>query len=813
MSRSDATPPFPLPPDSGRQPAPAPQPAAVPASNGNGTHHPNGHNATNAPFFGTAAPFGHTIAPFGGTQAPFGQPPGNLPPYPRAPGQEELTLSDLGPLTRQLLTQVRARWLAGLIAAVVTVAAAGWLFFRNPPEYIAETTLLAQSSLDKILNTSDSPAADSGQLHEENTLRNHLSVMTSRTFLTRVATSLKPDEVALVTTPYMNNGQAADPDFLPNLLSSKIDIERERGRDFFTIDIRHRSADVAVMLADHFTTQYLLYVQDQYRAASATAADILQKQADALSADIRHLEDERREYRKTYNLISVEENQSIISERLRRINAALSDVRVQRVGFETQLKQAQADLATSQTPYNNSVLAAFGNNQALRIELDRMRSQVEIYAKEYGPNHPKMVEARRTLAGLQQTLESNFRLAMADLQAKLDLATASEKQLNNELNTAFNQSLDIDKLAGSFNSLGDELVAKRKTQALLLQKISQTAVTGQISTDVMQIVDPPYLKRTSLKRQLLFAALVMMLAGGAFIGVPLLLHVFDERLSATTDLESLLGKELLGAVPRLTRTRAEDRPHLVRDNVDLPSVESFLSILGQLELLTKKPLPKRILVTSTLPGEGKSMVASNLAATFTRLGRRTLLVDCDFRRPTQSVIHQMPEGRGLLVWAANGFAQSGDLYATGGPLGLTRLPDGTFFLPAGAIDGQPTRHIITAGMSQLFDRLGELFDVVIVDTPPAGVFQDALILAKYCHETILVARDGRAQTPQVKRIIAEIDKTSSPVVGLVLNAFAPGATHPGLAYRHLADKYGYGYGYGKDGKKPAAKLAPQAAKA
>lgn len=812
MSRSDGTPPFPLPPDSGRPTAP--EPTAGPASYGNGAPHTNGHNATNAPFFGTTAPFGHTIAPFGGTPAPFGRPPGNLPSFPRAQGQEELTLSDLGPLVRQLFTQIRARWPYGLAAAVITGAAAAWLFFHNPPEFIAETTLLARSPLDSILNGTDGAAANAGERREENTLRNHLSVMTSRTFLNRIATALSPEEVTQVVTPYLREGQSAtDPNFLLNLLNSKIDIERERGRDFFTIDIHHRSPEIAIMLANHFTTEYLLYLQDEYRAASRTAAEILQMQADSLNADIRRVEDERREYRKQYNLISVEENQSIISERLRRINAALSDVRVQRVGFETQLKQAQADLAVNQTPYNNAVLASFGNNQALRIELDRMRSQVEIYAKEYGPNHPKMVQARRTLTGLQQTLENNFRLAMDDLQAKLALAIASEKQLNDELNSAFNQSLDIDKLAGSFNTLGDELTAKRKTQATLLQKISQTAVSGQISTDVMRIVDPPYLKRGSLKRQLLLIGIIVVLAGSAFIAVPLLFHVFDERLSATSDLETQLGKELLGAVPRLTRTRAEDRPHLVRDNVDLASVEAFLSVVGQLELLTKKPLPKRILVTSTLPGEGKSMVASNLAATFTRLGRRTLLMDCDFRRPTQSVIHQMPEGRGLLVWAVNGFAPSGDLYEVGGPLGIIKLPDGTFFLPAGAIDGQPTRHIITAAMSTLFDRLGELFDVVIVDTPPAGVFQDALILGKYCHETVLVTRDGRAQTAQVRRVIGEIDKTPSQVVGLVLNAFAPGATHPGLAYRHLADKYGYGYGYGKDGKKPVTKAVPQPAKA
>lgn len=232
-------------------------------------------------------------------------------------------------------------------------------------------------------------------------------------------------------------------------------------------------------------------------------------------------------------------------------------------------------------------------------------------------------------------------------------------------------------------------------------------------------------------------------------------------------------------------------------------MEAFLSIIGQLDLVSNKPLPKRLLVTSTLPGEGKSMAASNLASTYSRLGRRTLLVDCDFRRPSQSMLQQVGEGRGLLPWMAAGYPAAPDLLQPGGSLGIETLPDGTLFLPAGGTDSQPTRLIIAPAMLSLFEQLSGEFDVIVIDTPPAGVFQDALILAKHCQETILIARDGKAQTAQVQRVINDLEKTHAPVVGVILNAFAPGATHPHMAYRHLADKYGYGYGYSGSGDKGA----------
>src|ERR1700722_15424690 len=111
----------------------------------------------------SSVPFGQTSAPFGNTGAPFPQfsgasagngtnnrSPGNH--NSSGHGQEELTLSDVGPLIRQLLVQIRARWILAVVSAVAVTAGSGWLIFHNPPEYTAETTMLAQSPLDKILN-------------------------------------------------------------------------------------------------------------------------------------------------------------------------------------------------------------------------------------------------------------------------------------------------------------------------------------------------------------------------------------------------------------------------------------------------------------------------------------------------------------------------------------------------------------------------------------------------------------------------------------------------------------------------------------
>ncbi len=201
------------------------------------------------------------------------------------------------------------------------------------------------------------------------------------------------------------------------------------------------------------------------------------------------------------------------------------------------------------------------------------------------------------------------------------------------------------------------------------------------------------------------------------------------------------------------------------------------------------------------------MIASNLAAAFTRIGRRTILVDCDFRRSTQQMIHDVRGDAGLLSWAGKGFP-SEDLLAIGGAVGLKRLSDGSFLIPAGGVEPQPSRFLSAPSFHQLLQRLRREFSVVIIDTPPMGVFPDALILARFCTATIVVGRDRVAGIHQVQRVFSEFDGTDAPPLGLILNAFSRYSTHPSMAYRHR----GLGYGYRDNGSKErrAAKPAPPA---
>ena len=686
---------------------------------------------------------------------------------------------------------IRSHWLAGLFAAVVVGGGVGALLFTyRPIEATAVTTLLAASPLDEILNPAEAGTASAADEREESSLMNHLSVMLSRSFHQQLAASFSPSESLAIQRPYLKPGEAPSPALLEGILAKKIDVEREREREFFTVRVRHASEDVALMIGNHFTAAYLQLVQSDVHKANEAAASFLGKQAADVSKDIQAIEDERRAFRKEHGLISAEENQTILEDRIKAVNLARSDLRVQRAKLEAEVQQARGDLLKTPIPFTNSVLSAYAGMEPLRQQFDALEVQRSVLALRYGPNHPRMKDVDGNIEATREALTMNFKAAFADLESQLSVAIDAENRLNAEYDKAFNESLDLSRYAARLNALGQEADAKRKTLDELYLRIGKASVDTGLPTDVLRVVDPAYIHHPLIPLLAVYAGIIGFLSLGVFMATPLAINFFDERINENVDVERALRIEAIGVVPVLSGTRRQDRPHIVRDNSNLAYAEAFLSFAGTLDLVSKKRASKCILVTSTLPGEGKSTLASNLAAAYTRLGRKTVLVDCDFRRPSQRLIHGVDGNSGVLPWARAGFHVEPGLLKPGGQVDATVLSDGTYLIPAGASDGQPARYVLANGMARFFALLREEFEIAIIDTPPAGVFQDALITARHCDETVFVAREGVANMSQLNRLVHDFGRTPAPAVGILLNGFSPNSANPQIAYRQLHHKYG-----------------------
>ena len=767
-------------------------------------------NGTGAPFATTSFPVNGTGGPFPATGAPFA---GTLAPFPSAaPAQapavnDDFSFKELLDLVGHSLLVIRSKWYWGLLGALGVGGLVGYFLFTRPLEYDAETDLLAQSTLDQVIGTQIDTTAVTDQ-SRENDLRNHLSMMTSRKFRTRLENSFTPDEKAQIAGPYLKKGAVADDDFFQTFFDSNISIERERGREYYAITVSHVGPDVAIMIANRMASQYLDHVQQEFKDANMLGYQVLEKQAEILRADIAKIEAASLEFQKKNGIISRADNQSILNERLKRLDASLTDIRVTRVGLETRSKQAHADRARSAYPWDNSYLALYANNPDLHKELDDAIAQRAMLATRYGPNHPKMRDIESQIRGFQSGIQHNFDVAVGDLDSQLDVAVQTEKQLKKEFDQAFESSMEIEKLASTYEILSANVDSKKITLEDLEKKIGEASVSSQLPANFLQIVDPAYLVKHHIPKPVLYGILTAFLSLGAFVACPLLAGAMDERVSGTSDIEKELGVGLVGAIPAL-KFRPEERAHVVRNKTDLVTAEAFVGIVGQLEIGSVRRYPKVIMVTSTLPGEGKSVIASNIASTFRQLGKKALLVDLDLRRPVQHALHGVPMDRGFLAWARSGFPMDA-LFEPFGFLGIRQLVDGAYLIPSGGVESQPSQYLISEATERLVGNLKGAYDVVIFDTPPAGVFQDALILARLTTERVLVARESVAPIVQVKAVIEEFAKAGLVFNGVILNGFIPRNANKKLAYGYKAATKGYQYG-GKSKSRPKKTPGPDKA--
>lgn len=701
----------------------------------------------------------------------------------------DLTLAEVVNKLRALFAIVRSRWITGLAGATIVVGVFGYFFLRTDPDHTAVSTLLAQSPLDELLRSNIGVRSNQKD-SQENLLQNHLSVMKSRRFSVALASEFSAEEKAKIVQHFMEPGQEASEASFVNMLAMRSGAERQRDREFFTLSFRHPNTDVAIMVANRMTATYLKLVQQEIKETNLAAAEMLRIQAEHLQTEISQLEEKQREFREKHNIVSLEESQGLMAERLQRIDKSRSESRIRRFQLESKLKDAKRDMARDELPFENLYLANFANNQQLRQGLDALVAERKVLALRYGRKHPKMLEIDGQISGVRENLKRNFDLAYRDLENQYQNLVAVEQQLDREFKEEFVEGIEIGHLANQFLVIGSEVDAKREALRDLLRRVSNAVVVSNLPAHVMRVVDPAYIAKPRLATKKVASVFALLLAGGAFFGVPLNLHLFDQRIKPATDIEKELGKILLGGVSRMPRSNKKDRPHIVRNNLDLSKVEPFMAIIAQIELISVQDGGKLFFVTSATSSEGKSTISSNLADGFTLMGRKTLLIDGDLRRPCLHQFNRVRKNGGLLRWAEAEFSME-DFMSEDSPLGITKLVSGTYLLPAGGIYPQPAQFLVSSHFDELFEKLKEQFDIIIVDTPPVGLYPDALALAQSAGETILVAREATARVAQICRTIGDIDNTASPILGVILNGYSSGGFNARLTYGSTYDSYRY----------------------
>ncbi|SEJ40404.1 polysaccharide biosynthesis tyrosine autokinase [Demequina mangrovi] len=303
---------------------------------------------------------------------------------------------------------------------------------------------------------------------------------------------------------------------------------------------------------------------------------------------------------------------------------------------------------------------------------------------------------------------------------------------------------------------------------------TDSAAGSPVRLTVVQEAEVPSVPTAPKKT--LNVALGFLLGLALGVGLAVLRTTLDTRVRNERDLERITDAPVLGGI--VFDPKAKTRPLIVHEDAMSPRAESFRTLRTNLQFLDADRSERSFVITSSVPSEGKSTTAANLAITLADAGARVLLVGADLRKPKMAQYMSVEAGVGLTD-VLIGRLELADAIQRWGRSDL-------HLLPAGSIPPNPSELLGSSLMESLIHKLDGEFDVVLYDAPPLLPVTDAAVLARLVGGTVLVVAAGKAHAPQVENAIASLETVGAPLSGVVLTMLPTKGP----------DAYGYGrYGY------------------
>jgi capsular exopolysaccharide synthesis family protein len=675
---------------------------------------------------------------------------------------ERRTLRDYGIILRERL------WIALPLALVVSVL----LFYfqaRETPMYQSTATV----QFEKPETVVTSQAVVDATVRSEVELNTNLQILNSARLRTQVIESFTPAEIQLLQRPFLKQLPPGSPPPPVAAVLGSFKADSVRNSLLIAITVRHPDPQAAALVANRYVTEFMNYLIAHVSGINETAVTFLKKRAEQLRKDSEQAEGRLQTYMTRHNLVSLDKSKDIVGERLKTISSTLTAAQLARLNLENQSNQVDAFQQQHRDLLEIQYISQHGSVPALKQQLAGLLQNKAILSERYLERHPKMIDVDNNITVVRGQLKKAIDLAVADLRTRLTEARQTEKSLQAEFESAQKDSLNLGDLSVEFQSLENQAEVTKSNYLQILDRLNQTTTTRNIEKIPLHPLDAavpaarpyspdlPALTRTCIGLGLL-----------VFFGVAIGLSFVDDRIKSAWDVESFVGANLLGIVPDLSAVKDEEKYSLLLDNRQAPGVEAFLSVYSSVKIHSKLDFPKSILVTSTIPGEGKTLISCNLAGAFARHGKKTLLIDCDLRRPMLHRHFKQQNNAGLVRWFENG-APLDDVLATTPTLGIVSVGENLSLLCSGGRSKTPTEILENPVFGQLLEKLKHEYELVILDSPPLGAVTDSLLIAERTDEVIYVCRFNRAQRKHIRVYMKALRAGKNEVLGVVLNGLSP----------------------------------------
>jgi tyrosine-protein kinase Etk/Wzc len=563
------------------------------------------------------------------------------------------------------------------------------------------------------------------------------------------------------------------------------------GRNTEVIRMTFQDADPrrAASILDAFNRLYVEKdIADKSKEATATL-EFIREQGALAKERLDRAERALNAYQARTGVVALSQEAQLLVQRISDLEVELSRLQVTRTGLQQITRSIQDDATLnpagiSALGISSPELASLMNGY---LSLAQKRADL---LKDYTPENPlvKGLDAQMTLAADQVRVTAG---------AILGATIMRERAVDEVLAVYRVQLAKLPQIEQDLARFQKDVLIQEKTYGFLLEKEQDTQIIRASTVSNIRVVDPPVPATRPISpkvgQNLILGLLLGLLLG---IGFAFFADYLDDTIKDMEDLGRRLRTACYGVIPFVREAherRKAKQPHLVIEHKHSPVSEAFRSLRTNVLLSSADTPPRVITVTSAGMGEGKTFIAVNLAAVSALTGKRTLVIDCDMRKPQAHVVFGIENEAGL----SSCLAVQTDLHQAVKKTSVENLDA----ITSGPIPPNPSEMLGSSRMAALLERLKGEYELILLDTPPITLVADPLITAKLSDLTLVVVRSEVTPTSALKGALEQLEAVQVKASGVVLNAV--GRTRMGrYGYRYYRHGYGYGRYYGHNEDKP-----------
>ncbi|HYX29158.1 MAG TPA: polysaccharide biosynthesis tyrosine autokinase [Pyrinomonadaceae bacterium] len=546
------------------------------------------------------------------------------------------------------------------------------------------------------------------------------------------------------------------------------------------ISYQHGDPEVAAKIVNCVAQTFVRSNLEKKNEANTSTSEFLSRRVAELQTQIRDGEEKLVAYAKSNQMLSLDANQNTVVDRLSGLNKQLLEA-------ENDRKLAEAEYNAAKAPGAAGALveASAKEIEATNTELAKLRQKRAELLVSATEEAPEVKEIDGQIDSLQKhladTRSRNTTTLLTNLETKYRQALDREEALRKSFNQQKGETVTQNEAAINYRILQQEIETNKGLLNNLLQRSKENDVVLAGRPNNISVVDyaivPDFPVGPARLRTVIFAFMLALAFGAA---LALFLEYLDDTVHSTDDVERFLRLPALAVIPsmgagsaprRLLSTAAAlqkrngHNPELLLNvNGRSALAEAYRQLRTSVLLSTAGRAPKTLLVTSSLPGEGKTTTAVNTAISLAQTNASVVIIDGDMRRPRLRSIFDLRESDGLSSILSSETSDE-DIMRTV----VRDQESGLCILPSGPVPPNPAELLGSDQMRKLIGILSERFAHIVIDSPPINSFTDGVLIGSIVDGVLLVVHGGKSSRDVVRRSRQVLLDVGAKIVGVVLN--------------------------------------------